>query len=151
MGKLKVYLDNCCFNRPYDDQTYLLIKLETEAKLFIQKEIIDGNIDLIWSFILHFENNDNPYADKKEQIVLWENKAKETVIFDESILYTSKKIMTLNIREKDALHLACAIHAKADCFITTDKKLLNKKIDNMDILNPIDFVRRYYSEHRNGT
>ena len=59
--------------------------------------------------------------------------------------------MTLNIREKDALHLACAIQSKADCFITTDKKILNKKVKEIDILNPIDFVRRYYSENRNGT
>jgi len=151
MEKLKVYLDNCCFNRPYDDQTYILIKLETEAKLLIQKEIIDGNIDLIWSFILHFENNDNPYSDKKEQIMRWENIAKKIVIFKESILNRAKEIMALKIREKDALHLSCAMFAKADCFITTDKKLLNKNIGEIDILNPIDFVRRYYSENRSST
>ena len=33
MNKAKVYLDNCCFNRPYDNQGNLLIHLETEAKL----------------------------------------------------------------------------------------------------------------------
>ena len=35
MTKLKLYLDNCCFNRPFDDQSQLLVRLETEAKLFI--------------------------------------------------------------------------------------------------------------------
>ena len=29
----KVYLDNCCYNRPYDDQTQLRIELETKAKI----------------------------------------------------------------------------------------------------------------------
>ncbi|MFO7884916.1 MAG: hypothetical protein R6U68_08850 [Desulfobacteraceae bacterium] len=33
---MKIYLDNCCFNRPFDDQTSLRIRLETEAKLDIQ-------------------------------------------------------------------------------------------------------------------
>ena len=146
MKKIKIYLDNCCFNRPYDDQTYLLTRLETEAKLLIQEEITNGNIDLVWSFILHFENNDNPYIDKKEQIALWEMKASEIVTFDENILQKSKELIKLNIREKDALHLACAMRAKADCFITTDKKILNKNLKNPDILNPIDFVRRYYCE-----
>ena len=28
-----VYLDNCCFNRPYDNQLHPLVKLETQAKL----------------------------------------------------------------------------------------------------------------------
>jgi hypothetical protein len=28
-------------------------------------------------------------------------------------------------------------------FITTDKKLLNKRVDGITIVNPIDFVGRY--------
>jgi hypothetical protein len=36
MNKCRIYLDNCCFNRPYDNQNNLLVLLETEAKLFIQ-------------------------------------------------------------------------------------------------------------------
>jgi hypothetical protein len=43
---MRVYLDNCCYNRPFDDQSNLLVMLEAEAKLFIQKEIKDGRIDL---------------------------------------------------------------------------------------------------------
>jgi hypothetical protein len=35
--QLRLYLDNCAFNRPFDDQNQLKIKLETEAKLFIQQ------------------------------------------------------------------------------------------------------------------
>ena len=30
---MKIYLDNCCYNRPYDDQSYLSISLETQAKM----------------------------------------------------------------------------------------------------------------------
>ncbi len=35
-----IYLDNCCFNRPFDDQKQIRIRIETEAKLYIQGEII---------------------------------------------------------------------------------------------------------------
>jgi len=38
---IKIYLDNCCYNRPYDDQTQLRIELETKAKLFIQQKITE--------------------------------------------------------------------------------------------------------------
>ena len=34
--KYRIYLDNCCFNRPYYDQSQLKIYLETQAKLYIQ-------------------------------------------------------------------------------------------------------------------
>ena len=33
---MKIYLDNCCFYRPYDDQTQIRISLETQAKLYVQ-------------------------------------------------------------------------------------------------------------------
>ena len=45
---MKIYLDNCCFNRPFDDQKQLQIKLETEAKLDIQERIIQGKLELAW-------------------------------------------------------------------------------------------------------
>ena len=33
---MRVYLDNCCYNRPFDPQEQLRIRLETEAKLEVQ-------------------------------------------------------------------------------------------------------------------
>ena len=46
---MRVYLDNCCFNRPFDDQTPLSIRLETEAKLYVQDQIKNGALSLGWS------------------------------------------------------------------------------------------------------
>lgn len=40
---MRLYLDNCCFNRPFDIQTQLKIYLETQAKLAVQKH------DIQWS------------------------------------------------------------------------------------------------------
>jgi hypothetical protein len=35
----RIYLDNCCFNRPYDDRSNFNVHLEAQAKIFIQNEI----------------------------------------------------------------------------------------------------------------
>ena len=43
---VRVYLDNCCFNRPYDDQSQLKINMEAQAKLEIQQQIRDGKLEL---------------------------------------------------------------------------------------------------------
>ena len=43
---MRVYLDNCCYNRPYDDQTQLRISLESQAKLYVQELIKDGKLEL---------------------------------------------------------------------------------------------------------
>ena len=41
MTKIKIYLDNCAYNRPFDDQTQIKIALETEAKRHIQRFITE--------------------------------------------------------------------------------------------------------------
>lgn len=46
MAKIKVYLDNCTYNRPFDDQTQIKITLETETKRHIQRLITEKVIDL---------------------------------------------------------------------------------------------------------
>ena len=143
MAKYRIYLDNCCYNRPYDDQSDIRIRLESEAKLFIQEQIKDKQIDLVWSTVNSFENNDNPSAEKKEQIIAWRNIANQYCKLNEIILTKAYELESLNLRAKDALHIAAAIYSKCDFFITTDRKILNKKIKGMTVVNPIDFVEEY--------
>ena len=44
----------------------------------------------------------------------------------------------------DSLHIACAIFAKADYFLTTDDKVVKKAntISNVKIVDPIDFIKQ---------
>ncbi len=58
---MRVYLDNCCFNRPFDDQDSLTVRLETEAKLQVQSMVKSGVLMLGWFYVLDFENAANPY------------------------------------------------------------------------------------------
>ena len=46
---MRVYLDNCCYNRPFDDQNQLRIALESAAKLAIQAQMRSGEIEYVWS------------------------------------------------------------------------------------------------------
>lgn len=56
------------FNRPFDNQTNLRVRIETESKLFIQEKIKLGELLLIWSYILDFENSQNPFAERQQAI-----------------------------------------------------------------------------------
>ncbi|MDR3062517.1 MAG: hypothetical protein LBU40_00065 [Methanobrevibacter sp.] len=47
----------------------------------------------------------------------------------------------MGIKQKDAIHISCAIISECFYFITTDYKLIKKNIDEINIINPIDFVR----------
>jgi predicted nucleic acid-binding protein len=143
---IRIYLDNCCYNRPFDDQSHILVKLETDAKLQIQQLVCESKLELIWSFILHKENADNPFVARRNKIARWENIAVHCVLYSNEVNATANDLARLNIRPKDAWHVACAIHAGADYFISTDKKLLTKPVQAVSLVNPVTFLERYYHE-----
>lgn len=139
---LRVYLDNCCFNRPYDDQSQIKINLEAQAKLYIQKLIVDGKIDFIYSYMSRFENSQNPFKICRDAI---------SNFFTNSCFYVSEdhaaeaqqkasEIMKTGIKAKDAIHIACAILGKADVFLSTDIRLLKYRTNEISLLNPTAFL-----------
>jgi predicted nucleic acid-binding protein len=138
--KYRVYLDNCCFNRPYDDQKQLRIYLETQAKLHIQSLVYEQKIELVWSFILTFENSRNIFNAKKNAISKWESFSSLFIGKSGEISLTAKEIMTVGIKAADAVHVACAIVGKCDYFITVDKRLLKYQDKRILICNPIEFI-----------
>lgn len=140
---MKLYLDNCMFNRPFDDQSNLKILLESEAKLKIQENIRSGLYELIWSYILDYENNKNPFRERKEQIGKWKLYAKIDIEENEAILSLASSINQLGLKKFDSLHIACAINAGADYFLTTDIGIIKKAnlIKDIQIKDPFDFVR----------
>jgi len=141
---MKVYLDNCCFNRPFDDQAALVIHLETEAKLYVQELVRQGRIELVWSFVLDYENSAHPFEEVRNRIKAWKTFAVADCGLTDEISGKAAELMKLGLRQMDASHIACAVHLGADYFLTTDKRILNKQIEGIQVMNPLDFIRRYF-------
>jgi predicted nucleic acid-binding protein len=139
----RIYLDNCTLNRPFDVQTSIRIRIETEAKLFIQDKIRKGELKLIWSYILDFENFQNPFDERKNAIAGWKRYSYTDIEQTESIVKMANEIENKGIKAKDALHIACAIQGNADFFITTDDGILKKtlSLQAINVVNPTDFVK----------
>lgn len=144
---MKIYLDNCCFNRPFDDQSQIRIRIESEAKLKIQEEVRSGKFHLVWSYMLDYENNKNPFVERKAQINLWKKYAKEDIEENIEVIDFANLINQFGIQKIDSLHIACAIFAKCDYFLTTDDKILGKsdKIKNINLNDPIGFIKEVLS------
>jgi predicted nucleic acid-binding protein len=136
-----VYLDNCCYNRPFDDLSFVSVQLEAEAVSIIQGLIKDGTYKLVWSYMLDYENSQNPYENRKISIGKWREFAIKDIDESREIIEQGKLIAKLNVKPKDSLHISCAVFAKCNYFITTDNKLLSKIVKNIEIINPIDFLR----------
>ena len=96
-------MDNCCYNRPFDDQTQLKIYLETQAKLHVQAKIREGAYDLVWSYILDYENGKNPYEEKRLAIASWKTIAVFSVSEETNdILLFAESLAAKGIKAFDA-------------------------------------------------
>jgi predicted nucleic acid-binding protein len=142
MRKLRVYLDHCAYNRPFDEQSQMIVHLESVAVQFIQELIRNEKIELIWSYINERENQDHPFEEHQATINQWADIATHCPPMNE-IPLKAAEIMKYNVKTLDALHIACAVITRCDYFITTDIPLLKKadKIEGVKVISPIGFVR----------
>jgi hypothetical protein len=58
---MKVYLDTCVYNRPFDNQSQPRVWLETLAFTVILQLVELGKITLVNSSVLAYENSRNPF------------------------------------------------------------------------------------------
>lgn len=140
---MRVYLDNCCFNRPYDDQSNLKVSLETQAKIHIQRLIRNNKIELAASYMLLFENEQNPHIERKKNISRFLRSNVKVMIdhnMADKVMETAAPIMDTGVKAKDAIHVASAIVAQCECFLTTDIRLLKYKDNRIRMMNPLEFI-----------
>ena len=138
-----IYLDSCCYNRPYDTADQLTVVLEAQCKLYIQQLVKDGLITLVSSYMVRYESSQNPYAERRENIEAYIRQYSSVYVSDErkeEIEQTAADIVRTGVKFKDACHVASAIYAKCDYFITTDKRLLKYKSPQIKLVTPREFV-----------
>lgn len=138
-----LYLDMNIYNRPFDDQNEVRIRLETIAVFSILQKIKNGDFILLWSFMIEYENSLNPFDDVKLEIYMASSLANKVITHNEEIYNVAKKFEPKGIKPRDALHLACALRGKADFFITCDDKIIKKASAlgiSLKVRNPIRFI-----------
>ena len=138
-----IYLDLCCFNRPFDDQGQLIVRLQTEAKLHVQAMIQNGVLTLAWSAIIDLENAANPDRERRKVVAQWQSRACVDISTTQQVENIAEALSRKGVKAMDSLHVASAITANAAYFLTTDKALSRKMAGHHQIrvVDPIDFVR----------
>ena len=140
---MRIYLDMCCYNRPYDDQEQLKVAIETQSKLHIQTLVKDKKSELIVSYMLRYECSNNPFEMRRNVIFDYMNKNAYAYVGDEHKAVIEEKaseIMKTGIKFKDACHVASAIFAKCEYFISTDIRLLKYKNEEIKMVTPVEFI-----------
>lgn len=141
---LKLYLDNCCYNRPFDDIEQEKIKLETNAIENIFKRYVSKKIEIYKSIVIDLEISKIKSDSKRRQVEdLYDAMELAEIDYSNEIKKRAIELKQYNIKYMDALHLAFAESKNIDYFITTDRLLINASNRanlKIKVVNPIEFV-----------
>lgn len=138
------------YNRCFDDQSQVRIRLETAAVESIFALAEGGKLTLVWSFVLEYENSLNPYENRREGVELLSRLCTDTIVPSSQIAKLARRIIKGGkVKPRDALHIACAETGGCDYFVTCDDALIralerNRSIFKLKVkaINPIEFIRR---------
>ena len=139
-----LYLDTCCFNRPFDDQTQKRIYDETGAIIAIFKRCEENHDVLVGSTVLRLEIAHMPDSEKKANTEMLYSFVQEEVLYSDGIGARAEAIRRqTGIKIWDSLHLASAESGYAEVFLTTDDRLIKscRKIPLcLRVMNPVSYL-----------
>jgi predicted nucleic acid-binding protein len=140
-----IYLDVCCLNRPFDDQTQERVRLESEAVLLILGRCQRGEWQLLGSEAIALEINQTRDSERKSQLRAFADLATLQVTVDEFIEVRAGVFVQQGLGTFDALHLACAEISRATALLTTDDRLVRWAGRHPDMLqvkvvNPVRWL-----------
>ena len=142
----KVYLDNCCLNRFFDNQSQKRIRLETEAIKIILEKIETKELIWLGSEALEMEIGNTKSVFRKTALKATTMHTELTVKISENIHNRAIRLTTLGLKFLDTLHIACAEAGGAEILLTTDDKLIKlyqRSILEFDlkVKNPTEWLK----------
>ena len=130
---MKIYLDTCCLNRPFDDQTQPRVALESQAILSILAKCESGVFSLISSEVVKIENDRNPFPEKKAFVESVIGISASFVTVDDACVARAIELESRGFKSYDALHISIAEIAVVDYFCSCDDRLLSRAAVQTDL------------------
>ena len=144
---MKLYLDNSFLNRFFDDPALGTNKLEREILLRVLDQAHVGDIQLVNSSVIEFENARNPFPQRKQFVA---QVMKSAPIFQSYTVAAAQRVTELvdvcKLSLYDARPIAVAETAQVDFFLTCDYDLVKKYQGTMNVVTPATFTH-YYDQH----
>ena len=145
MKQKNIYIDVCALCRPFDEQEYMRIRLETEAVNLILSKVRDGNYKLIVSpvHIKEIEAISDTIERVELQMVLneWGEQIHVNMAETRS---RAEDLVNSGFGIADAAHVAFAEQAEVP-FISCDDRLIRKCMNhkiNVWCGNPVAFCEK---------
>jgi hypothetical protein len=145
-GIRKIYLDVCTLCRPYDDQTQVRIRLETDAVFLILEAVRRQQYEMMVSPVHRQEVQVAEDPQERADIVELLNAfGRRAVLADKAAARVrAETFCRKRLGAGDAAHLVFA-EASADCLISCDDRFVKrgrKVLPDYLILGPVEFCER---------
>lgn len=142
----RIYLDACCLNRPFDDQSQERIRLEAEAVILILSRLQKGDWHWLGSEVLHFEIEQIPDLERSTRVGVLLRAVHSTVRLENRVVKRGQEMQDMGFHAMDALHLASAEVGNADVFLTTDDHVIRLACRcsgqlRIQVKNPLTWLR----------
>ncbi|NLI78440.1 MAG: type II toxin-antitoxin system VapC family toxin [Candidatus Riflebacteria bacterium] len=143
--RLRIYLDVCCLNRPFDNQENEIIRLEAEAVRMIIRALRQGTYDWVSSHAVEYEVARTPSPERRALLTALLGEAHAMAPFTGRLVRKARTLQGLGLHRLDALHLAFAETAGAKVFLTTDRRILRfaereGTVISLAVRNPVSWL-----------
>ncbi|NEQ70132.1 MAG: type II toxin-antitoxin system VapC family toxin [Symploca sp. SIO2D2] len=141
-----IYLDYNCFQRRFDDYSQIRIQIEALACQEIFNWAENQTVQLIWSFMHEDETQLCPFPERRDFALELSTLCQVRIEPVETIYTLAQSLVQQGkFSAKDILHVACAINAKANFFLTCDDALMRqarKLTLEFEVMNPVDYIQQ---------
>lgn len=149
---MRVYLDNCCYNRLFDDRSNIKNYLEREAVLIIMQKAFEKDLQIVGSDVLEIEISKIKNDEKRSDVEgVYNALVTDTINITSEIEKRAVQIRNVSyIKAFDSLHLASA-EIGADVLLTTDMKFLKgsqKMAHKIAVKNPVEFIMEVFDHDK---
>ncbi len=146
---MRVYLDVCCLNRPFDDQRQPRVRLESEAVALILERFDAGRWQQVSSQAAVIEIEAMVDDERRRRVMSLLPSRRDSTRLTSRMFERAEALVEQGIRPADALHLAAAEASRADVLLTCDDRLLRRarrigKHLTVRVANPLQWIQEVW-------
>jgi len=148
---VKVYLDTCCYCRPYDDQAQVKIATETVAVMVAIETCRLAGFCIVGSMVVISELGSIYNGELRRTVErFYADTTDSYVSLNANDLARAQVLQARGMGVMDSYHLAAAEAAGVNILLTTDgsfeKICTRKKLSAVKVINPLNFLPEVMNE-----
>lgn len=142
---MKIYLDVCCLNRPFDDQGQVRVREESEAIVQIIQRVVAGEWTHVSSDVVTLELEAMPDAMRRAQVEVLLSSVQSIIRLTMPVFRRAAELQRFSLKIEDSLHVAAAEAGGADVMLSCDDSVCRKAIRyrrqvRVRVANPVKWL-----------